>query len=607
MRLMYIIMILILVPMINAEFIYDRTINGTGKDGSDENDLFDQPVSLWINEEYIYVVDNGDNYLIFVDEDDNVFRKLGDSDKEVNRLYEPTNVFIREDKVYISESDDVKIYEKKPNLNIFSSSKNFYSEPYAITFLDGKFYIVDKRANRIYLHNEDESYDSTYINYGRFSGEINGPSDIFVGPDGLLYLADTGNDRIQVLYSNFSFVRNIGKGRGGVQLNKPEGVFVSEKFVFVADTGNNRIVVFDILGNPLETLEPLEDEEEEEDRSFDYPKDVFYFEDKVYIADTENSRIEVYDFELELPKDTTYDRLTQVYEQLKEIEEVINKSEELGVTIETDLNQYYKQAEFYYLESKYNETEQELDKFEENYEDELKNINNILKNNLEDISQTLIDKANYYSAQFDISQCQTFFVKFDNAYEEESYFEAVDYLHAINIILSDFEDPEESNIETDEMLTQRYNENEKKLETLEYTIDTYKQDIQLTSLKQKLDVAKSYLDIGDLPNTQKSLDSFDTEFDIINSSFSETKEKIDQALNKIYEVEQLNNPLFTRDVEKAKTIVYEDPDSAKEIAEKMLDGSSSYSIQIAFLIIVIVIIVALFLSHKVFKKAKRGR
>ncbi|MFA5383050.1 MAG: NHL repeat-containing protein, partial [Candidatus Micrarchaeia archaeon] len=237
MKIIYLVFILMLIPLISAEFTFYKTINGTGEDYEDLDEVFDTPVSIWVDNSILYISDTDEN-LVYIMEDNEIYRKLGDSDDHTNELYRPRSLYMKEGVLYICDSNEgeIKVYDKKPKLSIFSKDKNFFIEPWGITFLDGYYYIIDNQNSRLYIHNEDESYNRTYINLGRFSGQLDSPSDIFAGPDNQLYIADTGNDRIEVFYSNLTFFQDIGKGRGGVLLNKPQGVFVNEKFVFVADT-----------------------------------------------------------------------------------------------------------------------------------------------------------------------------------------------------------------------------------------------------------------------------------------------------------------------------------------------------------------------------------
>ena len=77
---------------------------------------------------------------------------------------------------------------------------------------------------------------------------LNSPQDLFVDGDGNVYIADTRNNRIVVLYPDFSgkaiisqFVNLWGVPDG---LEGPQGVFANDREIYVADSGKNRIVVF---------------------------------------------------------------------------------------------------------------------------------------------------------------------------------------------------------------------------------------------------------------------------------------------------------------------------------------------------------------------------
>lgn len=79
---------------------------------------------------------------------------------------------------------------------------------------------------------------------------LQNPKDLFIDKRDHIYVADTGNNRIVEFDPNGQFVRYITTEGGGKPFNKPEGVFVTDNLdIYVADTGNKRIVRLDKDGN----------------------------------------------------------------------------------------------------------------------------------------------------------------------------------------------------------------------------------------------------------------------------------------------------------------------------------------------------------------------
>ncbi|MWV43719.1 DUF1282 domain-containing protein [Paenibacillus sp. HJL G12] len=90
------------------------------------------------------------------------------------------------------------------------------------------------------------------------AGPLSSPQDMYAGPDGRLYVADTGNSRIVILSGDMQVEKVIaGFEHDGKEdsLNQPQGIFVdSERHIYVADTGNRRIVELDANGKLIRIM-----------------------------------------------------------------------------------------------------------------------------------------------------------------------------------------------------------------------------------------------------------------------------------------------------------------------------------------------------------------
>jgi uncharacterized protein (TIGR03663 family) len=128
------------------------------------------------------------------------------------------------------------------------------------------------------------------------------PRDIALAPDGSLYVADTGNNRIVHLsaqgavlttWGSFADIQQ-GEAPGGT-FNEPWGVAVApDGSVYVADTWNHRIQHFTADGRFLDMFGVFGQAETPD--AFWGPRDVAVDQEgRLFVADTGNKRIAVFD------------------------------------------------------------------------------------------------------------------------------------------------------------------------------------------------------------------------------------------------------------------------------------------------------------------------
>lgn len=93
------------------------------------------------------------------------------------------------------------------------------------------------------------AYMDSIDGFDNEAGPFNKPQDLYVAADDTIYIADTGNNRIVHMDANKRVLGIYGSTDGDGKLNGPKGVFAAEDgTVYVADTKNSRIAVFDRSG-----------------------------------------------------------------------------------------------------------------------------------------------------------------------------------------------------------------------------------------------------------------------------------------------------------------------------------------------------------------------
>ncbi len=166
---------------------------------------------------------------------------------------------------------------------------------------DGSIYVADTGNNRIQHFDAQGNLLHVWGSYSgpdaaqAADGTFNEPWGVAVGADGSVYVADTWNFRIQKFSADGTFITAWGSTthtEPGYQFYGPRAIALDSKDrVFVADTGNKKITYFDSDGNYLgEIGGPGFDFGQ-----FDEPVGLAFGPDgRLYVADTWNRRIQVF-------------------------------------------------------------------------------------------------------------------------------------------------------------------------------------------------------------------------------------------------------------------------------------------------------------------------
>ena len=159
---------------------------------------------------------------------------------------------------------------------------------------NGNVYVADTGNHRIQKFSSHGAFVAKWGTQGSGDREFSDPRDVTTDAIGNVYVADTGNHRIQKFTSSGGDLRKWGvSGPGDGEFNLPSGIATDPAGnVYVADTGNHRIQEFTPTGafvGQWGTLGAGNDQ-------FNEPADVATdAAGNVYVADRQNHRVQKFD------------------------------------------------------------------------------------------------------------------------------------------------------------------------------------------------------------------------------------------------------------------------------------------------------------------------
>ena len=224
---------------------------------------FDRPVDLVRDrDENIYVVDKGNNRIEVLDRRGRFLREWGGRGFSTGSFDTPNAI--------------------------------------AIDRAGGALFVADTGNHRIQKFDLRGKFLMSIGRLGSSDGDFNKPMDLVLDRNGNLYVADTGNNRVQKFDPSGKFLQSWGKfaRRRGVELNNPVSLAYSEEGfgqIYVLNSPDCRVQKFDIDGNLVKEW-PMHKKGE---GALCGPSRIRIEPRKytVYIADTENDRVILFDKE----------------------------------------------------------------------------------------------------------------------------------------------------------------------------------------------------------------------------------------------------------------------------------------------------------------------
>ena len=247
----------------------------------------------------IYVADTAARRVFVFDPESRAVSFLGDNGP--GRLTKPVGIAV-DDRgvVFVADATLKRVfgYAEDGSLALAIGHDGELSNPsgLAVDRANKRVYVADSAKHQVFcFSSEDGTAIRTIGARGSEPGEFNFPTNVAVGPNGRVYVSDTLNFRVQIFDAEGRFVKTFGAlGDEPGRLNRPKGIGVdSDGHIYVADSSFNNFQIFDEEGQLLLFVgtggrNPGE---------FFLPAGLYVDDhDRVYVADQGNSRVQVFQY-----------------------------------------------------------------------------------------------------------------------------------------------------------------------------------------------------------------------------------------------------------------------------------------------------------------------
>jgi DNA-binding beta-propeller fold protein YncE len=249
---------------------------------------------------YLSVADPGGRCLHQFDLTDRVYRKISRAGEV--RLLSPVSICAGPDgSIYVCDSEAAAIHRFEDASGKWLETLDLPEavvRPAAVTYaaLNRVLYVADVKAHDVKVLGVDGALRRTIGRRGAARGEFNFPTDLHHDGE-RLWVADTGNQRVQGLNPEGQTVVILGSGRVGDapgDLAMPKGIAVDgDGNVYVVDARFENVQIFDRDGRLLLFF----GSEGTGPGQFWLPAGIGIDpNDRIWISDTYNRRIQVFDY-----------------------------------------------------------------------------------------------------------------------------------------------------------------------------------------------------------------------------------------------------------------------------------------------------------------------
>ena len=248
----------------------------------------------------IILAENCGGRITILSKEGEKLRSFGSKGKKEGEFTIPRGVAISHD-AHILVTDDHRVQKltfegvcvKSVGSNRIGNSPLQFYHPRGIKVhpITRQIFIADSGNHRVQVLNSDFSYSRSFGKEGSAPDQFNRPMDVAFDNNGFVYVADCYNHCIKKFTSAGRFILKLcSEGSNPGQLKQPSSIFIDKNSstVFISEKNKNRISIFDTKGVLIRCFGKKGSGEEE----FNHPLGIAVDSlGKLYITDFYNNRL----------------------------------------------------------------------------------------------------------------------------------------------------------------------------------------------------------------------------------------------------------------------------------------------------------------------------
>ena len=208
----------------------------------------------------LYITEQSDESIKKLDPQGHILLSFGSDGEDRGQFDEPSGIGVDlQGNIFVADSDNHRIQvfqvigSKKGPMPVATHSPPIIEFDAFVKAEEGITDLVSAQEQGLYLlsHGKDRILrigEMTQVlgKSGNKPGQFDAPRALTTANDGNILIADTDNDRVQVINPDGTPVYQFGKsGEKTGQFDEPEGIAISHKdLIYVSDTQNHRVQIF---------------------------------------------------------------------------------------------------------------------------------------------------------------------------------------------------------------------------------------------------------------------------------------------------------------------------------------------------------------------------